>query len=125
MSDRPGLLAIRAKIGAHVFEFWDEVAPGIEVTSGWRRLGMVRVRLGGRPAVQVGRLLRNVSNDTGVAPDVRANAAYWASAVRRTMDYRDLQTLAWVLQDVSQERAVPLLQRRSARYWAANIEART
>jgi hypothetical protein len=86
---------------------------------------MARIRVGGRAASQVGRLLRKISRDVGVAPDVRANAAYWSTAVRRTMDRRDLQTLSWVLLDASQEKAVPMLRRRSARYWAANLEART
>jgi hypothetical protein len=85
---------------------------------------MAKIRVGGRAALQVGKLLKAISGDTGVAPDVRANTAYWAGAVRRTMDQRDLQTLAWVLLDASQEKGVPLTRRRSAQYWAANLEAR-
>jgi hypothetical protein len=86
---------------------------------------MARIRVGGRAALQVGRLLRKISRDAGVTPDVRANAAYWSRTVRRTMNRRDLQTLSWVLLDASQEKAVPMMRRRSARYWAANLEART
>jgi hypothetical protein len=86
---------------------------------------MVKIRVGGRAASRVGRLLRKISRDAGVAPDVRSNAAHWSGAVRRTMNRRDVQTLAWVLLDASQEKSIPLARRRSARYWAANFEART
>jgi uncharacterized protein (UPF0147 family) len=85
---------------------------------------MARIRVGGQAVSQVGQLLSTISSDASVAPDVRANAQYWARAVRRTMDRRDLQTLSWVLLNASQEKAVPADERRSARYWAANLEAR-
>jgi hypothetical protein len=85
---------------------------------------MAKIRVGGRAVSRVGRLLRNISSDASVAPDVRANAAYWAAAVRGTMERRDLQTLAWILLDASNEKGISLTQRRSARYWAANLEAR-
>jgi hypothetical protein len=41
------------------------------------------------------------------------------------MSRRDVQTLAWVLLDASQEKSIPLERRQSASYWAANFEART
>ena len=85
---------------------------------------MARIRVSGQAVSKVGRLLRAISRYADVAPNVRADAAYWAGAVRRTMDQRELQTLAWVLRDVSQEKVLPLNWRRSAGYWAANLGAR-
>jgi hypothetical protein len=84
---------------------------------------MARVSIGARDAVQVGGLLREVGSASRRG-DLRANAAYWAREVDRTMDRRDLQTVTWLLAEISGERQLPASQRRSAGYWASMLAAR-
>ena len=85
---------------------------------------MKKVKVGSVRAARVSGLLRKLGNDQTIPSDLRANAAYWARAMARKMDQRDLQTIAWLLLDASGERRVPFTQRRTARYWAANLEDR-
>ena len=83
---------------------------------------MAGIRVGGQAAVRVSHLLRLIGDDSSVASNLRADATHWAGAVRRRMDPRDLQTIAWILLDASRENAIPSQRRRSARYWAANVQ---
>jgi hypothetical protein len=55
---------------------------------------------------------------------LRDAAGYWATAVNPEMEPGDLQTVAWLLRDVSAERRVPAIRRDQARYWAAYLEGR-
>lgn len=85
---------------------------------------MRKVKIGWLHAASVSSLLRNLGSDQGIPPDLRANADYWAHAMTRRMERRDLQTVAWLLLSVSGERNVAFDRRRNAQYWGAYLEGR-
>lgn len=85
---------------------------------------MRTVKIGWLHAASVSGLLRKLGSDQGIPPDMRANANYWAHAVARKMDRRDMQTVAWLLLSASGERSVTFARRRNARYWATYLEGR-
>jgi hypothetical protein len=85
---------------------------------------MRKVKIGSIHAARVSGLLRKLESDQAVSSDLRANAAYWARAMARKMDRRDLQTVAWLLLSASGEGHVPFARRRNARYWATYLEGR-
>jgi hypothetical protein len=85
---------------------------------------MGEVTIGTRDATQVGGLLRQVGGSSSTRDDIRANAAYWASEMHGTMDHRDLQTVTWLLSEISEQRQVPAAQRRTAGYWANSLATR-
>ncbi len=85
---------------------------------------MRKVKIGSLRAARVSGLLRKLGSDQAVPSDLRANAAYWARAVARKMDRRDLQTVAWLLLSASGERRVSFSHRRNARYWGTYLEGR-
>jgi hypothetical protein len=85
---------------------------------------MARVRIGARDANRISGMLRTIADRDSLPRDLRANAIYWAGAMRRTMDERDLQMVAWLLLDASGDRGMPVLHQRKARYWASSLEAR-
>jgi hypothetical protein len=83
---------------------------------------MRMVKIGWLHAASVSSLLRKLSSEPGIPSDLRANAGYWAHAMARKMDRRDLQTVAWLLLSASGERSVAFARRRNARYWANYLE---
>lgn len=85
---------------------------------------MGKVAIGARDAAQVGGLLREVGRSPSTRGDIRANAVYWASEMHDTMDHRDLQTVTWLLSEISEEREVSAPQRRTAGYWASSLATR-
>jgi hypothetical protein len=85
---------------------------------------MARVRIGARDASRISGILRSIGDRDSLPRDLRANAIYWADAMGRTMDRRDLQMVAWLLLDASGDRAMPAPHQRKARYWASSLEAR-
>jgi hypothetical protein len=85
---------------------------------------MRRVELAPNEATEVRDLLTAIGRGDGLAEGVRANAIYWASAVGSVMESRDLQRVAWLLLQTSESRTMPRGRRRSARYWAAYLQAR-
>jgi hypothetical protein len=84
---------------------------------------MASVRIGARNAARVGGVLNKIGHGRSVSTDVRANATYWASAMRRRMDRRDLRTVARLLDDVGANGSLSPRSQREARYWAAFLEA--
>jgi hypothetical protein len=84
-------------------------------------MGTVRVRK--RDLSAVGELLQAIGQGEHVAGDLRLNAMHWAGAIRRTMERSELQTVAWVLLEASEDKALPAPRRHNARYWAAKLEA--
>jgi uncharacterized protein (UPF0147 family) len=86
---------------------------------------MKKVKIGWWRAARVRDLLRALGSDQTIPSDLRADAAHWASAMTRKMHERDLQTVAWLLLDASGERRVPFTRRRTARYWASDLEGRS
>jgi hypothetical protein len=89
-----------------------------------RGVDVSKVKLGTRDAAQVSRSLRQISSGRVVPLDLRGNAMYWAAVVRPAMEWHDLQAVAWLLQDASDDFGLSSLQRRAARYWVAYLEAR-
>lgn len=85
---------------------------------------MGQVDIGARETKKVVGLLRDVGTATRASSDVRLNANRWALAMRRKMDRRDLQTLSWLLSEMSGDRRLSNAARRDARYWAMYLEAR-
>jgi hypothetical protein len=85
---------------------------------------MRTVKIGWLHAANVSSLLRKLGSEPGIPSDLRANADYWAHAMARKMDRRDLQTVAWLLLSASGERSVTFARRRNARYWATYLEGR-
>jgi hypothetical protein len=88
------------------------------------RGAMRKVKVGSFRAARVSGLLRKLGTDQRTPSDLRANAAYWATAMARKMDRRDLQTVSWLLLSASGERRVSFSNRRNARYWATYLEGR-
>jgi uncharacterized protein (UPF0147 family) len=84
---------------------------------------MASVRIGARNAARVGGILQKISTGRSVPTDVRANATYWASAIHRTMDRRDLRAIARLLADMSADRSLSARNQHDAQYWAAYLEA--
>jgi uncharacterized protein (UPF0147 family) len=84
---------------------------------------MAGVRIGARNAADVGRILRQIATGAAVPVNVRENATYWCSVMRRTMDRRDLRTVAYLLADMSTHRSLSHKSQREARYWATYLEA--
>lgn len=85
---------------------------------------MRKVKIGWLRSANVSSLLRKLGSDQGIPSDLRANADYWARAMARRMDRRDLQTVAWLLLSASDERNVTFARRRNARYWGTYLEGR-
>jgi hypothetical protein len=85
---------------------------------------MRRVELAVNEAIEVRELLTALGHGDGVPDGIRTNAAYWADAVGGEMERRDLQRVAWLLLKTSENRTVPGGHRRSARFWAAYLQAR-
>lgn len=85
---------------------------------------MRKIKVGSFRAARVSGFLRKLGSDQRTPSDLRANAAYWARAMSRKMDRRDLQTVAWLLLSASGERRVSFSNRRNARYWATHLESR-
>ena len=86
---------------------------------------MGNVKIGAQRAARVGSLLQKLGEEPALPADVQANAAYWATAMTRKMDRRDIQTVAWLLLEASGDRQMPSADRHSARYWAAYLEGHT
>jgi hypothetical protein len=85
---------------------------------------MAKVRIGHKDATSVSQLLVQISQLPEVPEDLKRQAFYWASEVRRTMDRDDLQIVAWLLRDASAYRRKPIFGRDKTRYWAAYLEGR-
>jgi hypothetical protein len=85
---------------------------------------MSSVRIGPTGAMTVGRLLRDIGRGRGMSPDLRNDASRFASLMRRKMDRRDVERVAWLLWNVSSARSYPYSQRKQARYWATFLEGR-
>ena len=85
---------------------------------------MPKVKVGSFRAARVSGLLHKLERDQAVPLDLRTNAGYWARAMARRMDRRDLQTVAWLLLSASGERRVPFTYRRNARHLATYLEGR-
>ena len=85
---------------------------------------MQKVKIGSLHAARVSGLLHKLERGQAVPSDLRTNAAYWARAMARRMDRRDLQTVAWLLLTTSGERRVPFTHRRNARHLATYLEGR-
>ncbi len=71
-------------------------------------------------------LLRDLGDLPGrrMAADLRDAATFWASQIHPGMQRGDLQTIAWLLRDASDDLRVPGPCRDEARYWAAYLEGR-
>jgi len=52
----------------------------------------------------MGRLLREIGRGTGLSSDLRNDASRFASLMRRKMDRRDVERVAWLLWNVSSAR---------------------
>ena len=85
---------------------------------------MASVRIGTSSATTVGRLLKEIGENNGVAPDVRQNASRYASTVRRRMDRRDVEGIASIFRVVSTSGDYPSSRRERAQYWATYLENR-
>jgi hypothetical protein len=80
--------------------------------------------IGPEDAATVSHLLGEIGDGSEVPSDIRAAALFWSSEVSAEMDRVDLQTVAWLLRDASEQRRVASASRDQARYWAAYIEGR-
>jgi hypothetical protein len=85
---------------------------------------MRRVELAPNETTEVRDLLSAIGQGDGLPEGIRVNAVYWADAVGNGMERRDLQRVAWLLLKTSENGTVPIGYRRSARYWAAYLQAR-
>jgi hypothetical protein len=85
---------------------------------------MSNVRIGPTGASTVGRLLREIGHGRGLPTDLRDDANQFAASVRRKMDRRDVERVAWLLWNVSSTRSWPSSRREQARYWATFLEGR-
>lgn len=85
---------------------------------------MGKVTIRAIDVAQVVGLLREVGGDPCPRGDIRANAHYWAREMHGTMERHDLETVTWLLSEISAERQVPARYRRTAGYWASSLGAR-
>jgi hypothetical protein len=83
------------------------------------------VQVGTKEAMAVNGLLREIADAVRSTPRLQSTAAYWAGCMDQTMDRSDLEKLALMLMEASGERAIPRAQRRTARWWAGWLRART
>jgi hypothetical protein len=84
---------------------------------------MRKVNIGAAEVAKVIEMLRTLGSRGDVSSDVRSNSTYWSSAMRGRMDRRDLETVAWLLSEIGNDRRLPAADRRSAHYWATYLEA--
>jgi hypothetical protein len=84
---------------------------------------MRKVDIGATEVAKVIEMLRGLGSRADVSSDVRSNTTYWGSAMHRRMDRRDLETVAWLLSEIGNDRRLPAADRRSAHYWATYLEA--
>jgi hypothetical protein len=91
-----------------------------------RGTGMLKMTelIGPDDAATVSQLLGDLGQTSEVPRDISAAAQFWASEVTPGMDRVDLQTVSWLLRDISAQRPIAPAQRDQARYWAAYIEGR-
>jgi hypothetical protein len=103
-----------------------EAAPGRDSVHSATGKGseMSRVRIGMTGATTVSRLLSDISARRGLADDLREYATYWAPAVQRKMDRRDVEVVASLLRSASVARGFPTAKREKAHYWAGYLESR-
>lgn len=89
--------------------------------------------LGPDDRATISELLGEADRATGETADLAAAAAYWCNVLDPALDRdatpptyepADLQTVAWLLRDLSTSRRLPGPTRDRARYWAAWIEGR-
>ena len=85
---------------------------------------MSSVRIGTSGVATVSRLLGEISAGRGLADDLREYATYWAPAVQRKMDRRDVEVVASLLRSASVSRGLPAAKREKAHYWASYLESR-
>jgi hypothetical protein len=85
---------------------------------------MASVRIGTSGAATVGRLLQEIGENHGVAPDVRENANRFAATVRRRMDRRDVEGIASILRVAGSTGDYSRSRRERAIYWASYLENR-
>jgi hypothetical protein len=86
---------------------------------------MRNINIGSLSAAAVSGFLCKLGNDRAIPADLRANAADWARGMARTMDRRDLQTVAWLLLHASGEQRVPFTHRCIVGCWVAYLEGRS
>ena len=86
---------------------------------------MGKVQIGTKEAMAVNGLLREIADGVRAAPRLQSTAAYWAGCMDQTMDRSDLKKVALVLLEASDERGISRVQRRTARWWAGWLRART
>lgn len=84
---------------------------------------MRRVRLG-RDSTKVCRLLEDLGRRASIPADLRQRATNLAGVMRPTMDRRQVQEIAWLLQDAGARRSLPARDLDTVRYWAAYLEGR-
>lgn len=83
---------------------------------------MHRVRLG-RDSKKVCRLLEDLGR-ASIPADLRQRASSLANSIRPTMDRRQVQEVAWLLQDAGGRRSLPARDQDAVRFWAAYLEGR-
>lgn len=86
---------------------------------------MGKVQIGTKEAKAVNGLLREIADGVRGAPRLQSTASYWAGCMNQTMDRSDLNKVALVLLEASGDRAIARAQRRTARWWAGWLRART
>jgi hypothetical protein len=85
---------------------------------------MARVKLGTQDATGMSGLLGSLGKAQEIPADLRRDAAFWAKAVQRKMDDRDLRMVAWLFHDLGGLSSIPRDRQNDARYWAAYLEGR-
>ncbi len=78
--------------------------------------------IGAQHAETISELLDTLGVQRALPADLQANAAYWATVMADRMDQRDIQTVVWLLLEVTGDRRAPYAERRSACYWAAYLD---
>jgi hypothetical protein len=81
---------------------------------------MLKTKLGQTEAAALSRLLQDISRVPGLDPSTQRTAGKWARATRPSMPRRDLQRMAWFLDDATLW--APLSQKDAISSWSAYIE---
>jgi uncharacterized protein (UPF0147 family) len=107
-----------SRVSEHVFEASAPRHAGQGEEKQMAKVGITEEEVG-----LVARLLQDIEAGADVPNNLRANAALWAVRMEPSMDRRDLQRVAWLLKSASKT-GMPRGERRRARRWAAQLQAR-
>jgi hypothetical protein len=81
-------------------------------------------RIGSDDAAAIRTLLVSIGSESATSPSIRHAAQAWSDDIGSDLEWRDLRTVAGLLQDASDDQCLPADRRGAARYWCAFLTHR-